>query len=1019
MSNQFHLAISIIISFGTSQAFSEDQRVLREDFADVAAHFPVKKSDILHPQLELRLSGDAEKMLKLSFHPEIKGDPHYIWSGQCQKRWACWFDLKQQASFVRAGLLLKTRTKQADRNLHFLIKTPNGSFSSTTPVAIPLEKPNWNEQKVPVAELAWHKLDLQTLRPGESASVDLASIQAIGFTDFQAGDLSNACSRLDWFELVEPNPNFFEAGQNYYRTALDIGLFAGDNKVDEIPRAIIIRLSDQIWAAFDPDLLRLAAIWKTPEGATSPITLETMAQISFPQVTARAKKSPRPIGASLFYFPRTSQLSFRHAPIFTDARTITDTRDIKVGPLPLTIGRWEGIEDLHDGRIVLCYRIGTTFVRETMALAQSRTGVHLKRVFLYQNEGRLPRTAIIGNNGSELKLRHTLSNKLSTHTDTTETTAALLEIPLDGLTGFSRNKMHPVPIIQAKTCKSLGLVQQDYFLKEVFTPYPLQCNRPIRSANIRFTTKGIAYLTTYDGDVWRIGDINTDTPHWLRVAQGLYEPMGLEISDEGIFVFGRDQISELIDKDGDHIIDYYRCVSDQAIQSIHTRDYATSIVATPDGGFIVAKGGIIQGQMSTHHRGAIIQVSADGTKAETLADGLRLPYVGQGTNSEYLISDQQGHYIPSTPLHRLTKGAYYGFEPTNHHKRITINEPLLWFSYRDNQSGASFIKPLDKGKGKRNAIDSIFGNLPIHLSWFGHLYYIQTGTTTKNANAAFAAKMPFHTDFPLLGGDYHPENFHLFATGFGIPGFGTPTKNSTGILELSLIDEPLAVRTAHWDKNILTLKFNRYFKNFSQDAPLFQFEIEGWNYLRTNNYGSGNYLPDGSPGKLVLYPEVKLKDPEVLLAFPYLPKLQQLTIAWEYLPGSMKERSGLLQLRSPGSAKHIDEQENRIHNNSTAKNRNEIDGEKIFKTHNCAICHSMDETRLVGPSLKGLIKRTRTVLRNGKEVENIKTTTDYLRKSILHPNDEIVKGYLAAMPSFSGVLKEKELQALIEYLKGL
>ena len=1017
MFNRLHLALWVMTAFGTGQAFSRDQQILREDFADVPAHWPVEEADIVHPQLDLRLAGDAVEMLKLSFHPEIEDDPHYLWSGQCRGLWACWFDLKQAMSFERKGLSLKLRTKQAKRDLHLLIKTSDGNFASKKPVAIPLEKPQWNEQSVLISELSWRKFDPKTLRPGESDSVDLSSIQAIGFTDFQASEGSNACSRLDWFAFIEPKPDFFEVGHNHYRTGLDISSFAGDGKTDEIPRALLIRLSDQIWAAFDPDLLRLATVWKTPENAVSPVTLETMAQVSFPDVKAKARELPRPIGHPLLYFPRRPQLSFERSPVFMDVRSSVDSRNVKVGPLPLNIGRWVGVEQLRDGKIELCYRVGKVFVRERIELDHGKTGVILKRIFSYGGERRLPVTAITDPGKFQLELKRIRTNGPVGGAAMDGTNISLLRIQLAGVNHFSTEQMSRVPPLNCTTYKSAGVVHQDYLLKEVFMPFPFQCSRPIRAANLQFTSQGAAYLTTLDGDVWRITDLDTGTPHWLRVAQGIYEPMGLEITERGIFVFGRDQITELIDKDGDHIIDYYRCFSDQVIQSAHTRDYSTSIASAPDGGFVVAKGGIIYYNvhvMVTDHRGSVLKVSADGSKAERLVDGLRIPYVGHGADGEYLVSDQQGHYIPSTPLHRLTKDAYYGFEPTNHRKREKIDEPLIWFSYRDNQSGASFVKPF----GERDGVDSMFGELPVHLSWSGYLYYIQTGGP-ENVSAPFAARMPFRTDFPVLGGDYHPANAHLFATGLGIASFLPPTKKSVGVLELSTIGRPLAVRRIRWNENVLTLSFNRSVENRDRTEASLEFEIEGWNYRRTKDYGSGNYLPDGRPGKLALYPNVKLVGPQAMLTFPYLPRLQQLTIAWKYLSGSSSERSGLLQLRSPGSKNHMEEISNKANGNSMTKKDTNIDGAKVFRTHNCATCHAQQGVGLIGPSLKGLGRSVRTILRNGKEVENIKADAAYLRRSILKPNEEIVKGYVAAMPSYNGVLNEEELNALIEYLNGL
>jgi cytochrome c oxidase subunit 2 len=79
----------------------------------------------------------------------------------------------------------------------------------------------------------------------------------------------------------------------------------------------------------------------------------------------------------------------------------------------------------------------------------------------------------------------------------------------------------------------------------------------------------------------------------------------------------------------------------------------------------------------------------------------------------------------------------------------------------------------------------------------------------------------------------------------------------------------------------------------------------------------------------------------------------------------------------------------------------------------CMACHSTDGSRKIGPTFKGLFGRT-TVFVNGstKIVDE-----EYVRKSILIPNNDIVKGYPPIMPKVP--LDEQELDALIAYLKTL
>lgn len=91
-------------------------------------------------------------------------------------------------------------------------------------------------------------------------------------------------------------------------------------------------------------------------------------------------------------------------------------------------------------------------------------------------------------------------------------------------------------------------------------------------------------------------------------------------------------------------------------------------------------------------------------------------------------------------------------------------------------------------------------------------------------------------------------------------------------------------------------------------------------------------------------------------------------------------------------------------------------GHELLEQHGCLGCHSLDGTDKIGPSFKGIWGRKVTVLTNGVE-RTIIVDEAYLRRSLLEPNSDVVKGFQPIMPPFT--LKEEELTAILEYLKGL
>jgi cytochrome c oxidase subunit 2 len=97
-------------------------------------------------------------------------------------------------------------------------------------------------------------------------------------------------------------------------------------------------------------------------------------------------------------------------------------------------------------------------------------------------------------------------------------------------------------------------------------------------------------------------------------------------------------------------------------------------------------------------------------------------------------------------------------------------------------------------------------------------------------------------------------------------------------------------------------------------------------------------------------------------------------------------------------------------------------GKKIFEGKGaCASCHSVgkEKTRSVGPPLFAAYGKKQSIVLASGEKETVKFDDNYIRESIVNPNYRIVVGYPPVMPSYQGQLSDKELNALIEYIKSL
>ena len=91
-------------------------------------------------------------------------------------------------------------------------------------------------------------------------------------------------------------------------------------------------------------------------------------------------------------------------------------------------------------------------------------------------------------------------------------------------------------------------------------------------------------------------------------------------------------------------------------------------------------------------------------------------------------------------------------------------------------------------------------------------------------------------------------------------------------------------------------------------------------------------------------------------------------------------------------------------------------GEKWIKQNGCIGCHSIDGTRQVGPSFKGMFGKQEK-LEGGSTVQVDDT---YLIESIRQPGKVVVDGYPNVMPSDAGAnLTDEQIQDIIAYLKTL
>jgi cytochrome c oxidase subunit 2 len=87
-------------------------------------------------------------------------------------------------------------------------------------------------------------------------------------------------------------------------------------------------------------------------------------------------------------------------------------------------------------------------------------------------------------------------------------------------------------------------------------------------------------------------------------------------------------------------------------------------------------------------------------------------------------------------------------------------------------------------------------------------------------------------------------------------------------------------------------------------------------------------------------------------------------------------------------------------------------GRALAASHGCVACHSVDGSKQVGPTWKGLLGRTETMADGSKVVVD----EAYVREAIEKPNSKMVQGFSPIMPPQQ--LTGDEVAALIAYIRS-
>ncbi|MDB4915396.1 MAG: cytochrome c class [Gemmatimonadetes bacterium] len=872
-----------------------------------------------------------------------------------------------------------------------------------------------------------------------------------------------------------PFADFVEPGFPFIVSTVDAGkLGAAFPQRNLAVRCVILMLGNDSYACFDTDLLRVAVAWKGDF-----VSLTTMAQISYQQAGNKNNAIPRVLGSPIVatgIYPGWTTAE----PDFRDPRPAgPNPAAVGRGPIAPEQGRWNGLT-VAGKEAVLAYTVAGVDIHEQVGSVTSADQVGITRSFQTSALTK-PLTLVVAEvtaGGTVQAGGNTVM--ISWHDTTTAVGVAgaptgarlqvdsgrfiTLRIPAGAPASAFRvvawrgvsssrgvmNAMLAEPLHVAdfgkpgaphwpESVTTKGQTSPDsadYVLDRLTLPLANPWRRNVRVADIDFFRDGRAAVVTFEGDVWIVSGIDRTLQkiEWKRFASGLYEPLSLKVVRDTIHVYDRQGIVKLLDVNGDGEADVYENFSNLSHQSGESREFPLGMSAKPGGGFYLAIGSaldlgpktspaVMQGfRAGSSQSGTIQEISADGRSIRTFATGLREPIIGTDQRTGTIAaSDQQGNFVPSTPIFLVRDGGYYGVPASAHTSTPPAPElPLVWIPHEVDQSGAGEVWVPGEKMG-------FGGDALVHLS-YGRPgpFRVYIDSTPSAVQGALIA-LPGGYRAPTLKGRVGVTDGQLYLAGFSV--WGSKATEVSSLVRLRYTGRPSTLPLAvHSGLQGILVRFATPLDAAAAADPA-HYDLQRWNYVRSAEYGSGHFKLDGKPGQETLPLQAHLSQDgrTVLLVVSEMKPVMQMQLGY-----TLKSRAGAVLRDTLYLTVHAIDSLNLARagfgaldwradlRSATSKPMvvaKAASGATLYREKGCVGCHSLDGTLAgkTGPSFKGVYGSVVTLTTGAVR----KADEAYLRRSMLDPAREIVRGFEPGMPSYRGVLTDAEIESLVRYIKTL
>lgn len=252
-------------------------------------------------------------------------------------------------------------------------------------------------------------------------------------------------------------------------------------------------------------------------------------------------------------------------------------------------------------------------------------------------------------------------------------------------------------------------------LEAVHPSFDLKTVRPEsfkpKVGGIDFFSNGDMVICNWepDGGVYRISNYNgpREQIKVKRIAFGLAEPLGIKVVNDKLYVLQKQELTQLIDHDGDGVMDEYRCIANGWGVTDNFHEFAFGLGYRNGKFYGNLATAINPGGASTYpqneDRGHVIEIDEKTGAYRLISRGLRTPNgVGMGPKGQMYISDNQGDWLPVSKIMLLKEGVFYGNRSVDPEgtKNLKDFPPVVWLPQNEIGNSPSQIAPFNVGPYK-------------------------------------------------------------------------------------------------------------------------------------------------------------------------------------------------------------------------------------------------------------------------------------------------------------------------------